>query len=199
MTKTLSFLTLCLCAFSTFGQTGIKGGVTLSNLYVEDVDDENVKVGYHVGVYHDAEITSFLSIQPEVLFISKGAQVQYDNLLGSGKYRFNLNYIEIPVMAKIKVAGFNVLAGPYASFLVGANVKDVDNNGNIQSVRSLDRDDFNQLDYGVSLGAGFDFSGGNIGARYDFGMKEIGKSNFAGEATGDAKNSAFMLFIGFEF
>lgn len=187
-------------AILAIAQTGLKGGVNLSNLYVDDIDDENVKVGYHLGIYHQAEITDIISIQPELLFTSKGAELNYQGFLGgSGNYRYNLNYIEIPVLVKLKLGGFNVHAGPYAAFLVGANIKDVDSDGDIQSVESLDRDDFNQLDYGLSLGTGFDFDGGTIGARYDFGLNEIGRSNFAGEAAGDAKNSAFMLFIGFDF
>lgn len=191
---------LILGSATAWSQTGLKGGVNLTNLYVDDVDDENVKVGYHIGIYHDAPITDFLSIQPEILFTSKGAEVQYDGFLGgSGKYRYNLNYLEIPVLVKLKMAGFNVHAGPYAAFLVGANVKDVDSNGNVQGVTSLDRDDFNQVDFGASLGVGFDFLGGNIGARYDFGLNEIDRSNFAGEAASSAKNSAFMLSIGFDF
>ena len=199
--KKVTLSILMLVGFAgAFAQTGLKGGVNLTNLYVDDIDDENVKVGYHVGIYHEAAITDFLSIQPELLFTSKGAELQYDGFLGgSGKYRYNLNYLEVPLLVKLKLAGFNVEAGPYAAFLVGANVTDVDSNGNVQGVTSLDRDDFNQLDFGLSLGTGFDFTGGRIGARYDFGLNEIDRTNFAGEAASSAKNSAFMLFLGFDF
>lgn len=200
MKKLMIFCVLALSLTAVTAQTGLKGGANLSNLYVDDVDDENVKVGFHLGIYHEASVTDFLSVQPELLFTSKGAEVNYDNFVGgSGKYRYNLNYLEVPLLVKFKAAGFNVHAGPYAAFLVGANIKDVDDNGNIQQVESLDRDDFEQLDFGASVGAGFDFEGGRIGARYDFGMNDIGKSNFAGEAAGDAKNSTFMLFVGFDF
>lgn len=200
MKKAILFTGAVFMLLGAFSQTGLKGGVNLSNLYVDDIDDENVKVGYHVGIYHDAPITDFLSIQPVLLFTSKGAELYYDGFLGgSGKYRYNLNYLEVPVLVKLKLAGFNVHGGPYAAFLVGANITDVDDDGNIQSVESLDRDDFNQLDFGFSLGTGFDFTGGTIGARYDFGLSEIENSDFAGQATGNAKNSAFMLYIGFDF
>ncbi|MEQ9230625.1 MAG: porin family protein, partial [Cyclobacteriaceae bacterium] len=181
------------------GQTGLKGGANFSNLYVDEVDDENVKIAYNIGFYHRAEITEFLSIQPELFFTSKGAELNYNNVFGSGNYRFNLNYLELPILVKLNVGTFNVHAGPYAAFLVGANIKDVDDNGNIQSVESLDRDDFQQFDYGMSLGAGFDFEGGQLGARYDFGMREIGSDNFGGESAGNAKNSTFMLYVGFDF
>ncbi len=200
MKKLTLYFSLILVTFFMSAQTGLKGGVNLTNLYVDDVDDENVKIGYHVGIYHEAEITDFLSVQPELLFTSKGAEVHYENFVGgSGKYRYNLNYLEVPLLVKLKIGGFQVHAGPYAAFLVGANIKDVDDNGNVQQVESLDRDDFEQVDLGASLGAGFNFDGGRIGVRYDFGMNDIGKSDFAGEATSDAKNSAFMLYLGFDF
>lgn len=189
-----------LVSASAFGQAGFRGGLNMSNLYVDDIDDENVKLAFHVGIYNESEITDFLSIQPELLYTSKGAQLVYDGFLsGSGKYRYNLNYLEVPVLIKLKAGGFAIHGGPYAAILVGANVTNVDDNGTVQDVESLDKDDFNQLDYGLSLGAGFDFEGGELILRYDFGLQEIGKSDFAGEATDQAKNSALMISVGFDF
>ncbi|RED91911.1 porin family protein [Marinoscillum furvescens] len=184
-------------------KAGLKGGVNFTNLYigdVDDVDDENMKVGFNAGLYYRADINEGFAIQPEFLFTQKGTEVQYDGLFGgSGRYRFNLNYLEVPVLAVGKVGNFNIHAGPYLGFLVGAKVKDVDDNGNINDVENLDRDDFNTLDTGVAAGFGLDFDTGTIGLRYSYGFQEIGKGEDAGQATEDSKNSALQLFVGFDF
>ncbi|MEQ8471575.1 MAG: porin family protein [Marinoscillum sp.] len=192
-----------ICAFVTTAtmaqKAGFKGGANFTNLYVDDVDDENMKIGFNAGAYFRGEITENFAIQPEFLFTQKGSEIQYDNILGSGKYRFNLNYLEVPVLAVIKFGPMNIHAGPYLGFLVGANVKDVDDDGSINDYEELDRDDFNTLDTGISGGIGFDFPSGILGIRYNYGFQEIGQEGIAGEATENSKNSALQLYVGFDF
>ena len=178
---------------------GIKGGVNLSNLYVDNVKDENVKVGANIGLYAKIPVAKGLSIQPEVLYSQKGAQVNYNNLFGSGKYRYNFDYIEVPVSLVINVAkNFNVLAGGYTAFLASAKVKDVDANGNINGVKELNKDNFETFDYGLVGGLGFDIENTNIGLRYSYGLKNIGKDgSLSGNVLQNAKNSVISLTIGF--
>ena len=58
---------------------GIKGGLNLSNLYTEDVDDQNVLLGFNLGVFVELPITSRISLQPEFLYTTKGAELKYNN------------------------------------------------------------------------------------------------------------------------
>ena len=180
---------------------GIKGGVNLSNLYVDNVKDENVKVGANIGFYAKIPVVKGLSIQPEVLYSQKGAQVNYNNILGSGKYRYNFDYIEVPITAVINVAkNFNILAGGYTGFLASAKVKDVDANGNIRGVTELNKDNFESFDYGLVGGLGFDIENTNIGLRYSYGLKNIGKDgSLSGNLLQNSKNSVISLTIGFAF
>lgn len=181
---------------------GIKGGVNLTNMYVKDVSDENMKVGFNAGFFAKLPVTRGFSIQPELLYTSKGAKETYNNFIeGKGEYRFNLNYIELPVLAVINVArNFNVHVGPYVSYLAAANIKDLKDNGTIQNVTDLKADNFNRIDYGVAGGLGIDISNFTIGARYNYGFREIGKSgSLSGELTKDSKNSAISLYIGLGF
>jgi len=194
-------LIILLGSSSLYAQkAGLKGGVNFSNLYVDNVDDENMKVGFNAGAYYRADLSPFFAIQPEFLFTQKGSEIVYNGFLGgSGKYRFNLNYVEAPILGVIKLGNFNIQAGPYFGLLVGANVKDVNSDGTINSVETLSRDDFNTLDTGISGGVAFDFAAGTLGARYDYGFKEIGHSQAATNATKDSKNSALQLYVGFDF
>ena len=196
---------MAIAATSAFAQVtgkpsfGINGGLNLSNLYVNEVGDENIKPGAHAGFYAKLPIAGGVSIQPEVVYSMKGSQINYNNvLLGSGKYRFNLNYIDVPVLAVFNVTrNFNIHAGPYASFLVSAKVKDVDSEGNVNGVTELNKDNFHSIDYGAVAGIGFDIENVSLGARYNYGMREVGKEGRANDVTNGAKNSVVSFYIGF--
>lgn len=213
--KKLSVFAICsILATSVFAQEqkittersltpkiGIKGGINLSNLYVDNVKDENVKVGANIGLYAKIPVTKCVSIQPEVLYSQKGAQVNYNNLFGSGKYRYNFDYIEIPVSLVFSIAKkISILAGGYTAFLASAKVKDVDANGNINGVKELNKDNFETFDYGLVGGVGFDVENTNIGLRYSYGLKNIGKDGtLSGNLLQNSKNSVISLTIGFAF
>lgn len=179
---------------------GIKGGVNLTNLYIDNTTDENMKVGANVGVYAKIPVVRGFSVQPEVAYSMKGAQENYNNVFGSGKYRFNLDYLEVPVAAVINITpNFNIQAGPYVAFLLSAKVKDVDQNGNINGVTELNKDNFRSTDAGLFGGVGFDVGNVTLGARYTRGFNEIGKPGVSGNVTQNSKNSGFTFFVGFAF
>lgn len=181
---------------------GIKGGVNLTNMFVDDVSDENMKVGFNAGFFAKLPVTRGFSIQPELLYTSKGAKETYNNIIqGEGEYRFNLNYIELPVLAVINVAkNFNIHAGPYVSYLAAANIKNLHEDHSQDEIAELDADNFNRFDYGLVGGLGIDISNFTIGARYNYGLREIGKSgSLSGQVTKDSRNSAISLYIGVGF
>ncbi|MFT3825396.1 MAG: porin family protein [Chitinophagaceae bacterium] len=181
---------------------GIKAGVNLSNLYVDDVKDENMKVGYNFGLYAKLPVAKGFSIQPELLYTSKGSKLAYDNAFGTGEYRFNLNYIEVPVLAVLNLTpNFNLQLGGYASYLTSANIKNLDKDKDeISDVASLKTENFNRFDYGLVGGLGVDIQNFTIGARYNYGLREVGKSgSIAGQATNNSKNSVISVFLGLGF
>jgi hypothetical protein len=180
---------------------GIKGGINLSNLYVDDVKDENVKVGLNAGFFAKLPLTRGFSIQPELLYSNKGAKETYDNILGKGEYRFNLDYIELPVLAVINVGkNFNLHGGGYISYLAAVNIKDLDSDGTITNVKDLSAENFHRIDYGLVGGLGVDIQKFTIGARYNYGLREVGKSgSLSGDLTKNSKNSAINVYLGFAF
>jgi hypothetical protein len=180
---------------------GIRGGINFSNLYVSDVSSENLKVGFNAGVYAKIPVVQGFSIEPEILYTVKGAQENYNNnVQGSGAYQFNLNYIEVPILGVINIArNFNIHVGPYFSILTSANVQDVDKNGNITGATELNKDDFKSFDWGLVGGAGFDIDNVTLGARYNYGLEQIGNSGLAGSLTQNSKNSVISVYVGFTF
>lgn len=206
--KNTAIATIVLVLFGSLHaysqEAGIKGGVNLSNLYVTDVDDENMKIGFNAGIYYNARISEAFSFQPEFLYSLKGAEVVYGSgllNLNSGKHRFNLGYVEVPLGFNVTAGDhFFLQAGPYVALLLHAKVKRVDN-GDEMVVREFDRDDFNTLDYGVFGGLGFNFEeGGQFGIRYNYGLREIGSSgSFTSEVTQDSRNSVLQAYVSFPF
>src|SRR5690606_702347 len=148
---------------------GIKAGLNLSQLYVDqpNAEDEKMKLGLNFGVFGTIPISNFLAVQPEVLYSNVGSKIRYgrsnfENALTiePGEVRFNLNYIQVSVVLAANVAPLILHAGPYLSYLLSANVKDLKSaNLNPTDVVDFDTDDFNRLDYGVLFGVGFDVQG----------------------------------------
>lgn len=181
---------------------GVRGGVNLSNMFVDDVSDENMKVGINLGVFAKLPLTKGFSIQPELNYSSKGAKEEYNNFIqGEGEYRFNLNYVELPVLAVINLGkNFNVHAGPYIAYLASVNIKDLNDDGTIDDIADLEAENFNRFDYGLAGGLGVDIGNFGIGARYNYGLREIGKSgSLSGELTKNSRNSAISLYIALGF
>lgn len=182
---------------------GVKGGVNLTNLYVDEVDDENMKAGLNLGLFAKIPVTRGFSIQPEILYSNKGAKVAYNNTLIGGEYRFNLNYLEVPVLGVVNVAkNFNVHFGGYAAYLTNVNIKAEDNGSSNEELVSFDEDDFNRFDYGLVGGIGFDVKGVTLGARYNYGLNQVGEKSDAfisNTVLRNAKNSGITLYAGFGF
>ena len=181
---------------------GIKGAASLTSLYTDNVSKEHAKFGFNAGVYAKLPITTGFSIQPELLYSVKGAKDTYSNFVqGDGEYRFNLNYLELPVLAVVNITrNFSIHAGPYVGYLVSANVKNVDNNGEIQGATDLKADDFKRWDVGLAGGVALDVSAFTLGARYNYGLTEIGKSgSLSGDLTKNSKNAGVSVYVGFAF
>ena len=181
---------------------GIKGGFDLTSLYISDVSSEHMKPGFDAGVFAKLPVTRGFSIQPELIYSLKGAKDTYDNFVqGSGEYRFNLGYMELPLLAVVNITpNFSLHAGGYAAYLVNANVKNVDNNGEVQGATELNTNDFNRWDFGLAGGAAFDIENFTIGARYSYGLSNIGKNdNLSGDLTKNSKNAGVSVYIGFGF
>ncbi len=182
---------------------GVKGGVNFTNLYVDEVTDENMKAGINLGLFAKIPVTRGFSVQPEVLYSNKGAKVAYNNSLIGGEYRFNLNYLEVPVLAVFNLGkNFNIHAGGYAAYLTSANIKAEDNGHSNEAIVEYDENDFNRFDYGLVGGLGFDVKGFTLGARYNYGLNQVGeKSNsfMSNTVLRNAKNSGFNVYVGYGF
>ena len=181
---------------------GIKGGVNLSTLSIDDADDSNMKLGFHVGVFNKIALTESFAIQPELLYSRQGVKADFDDV----ETKFNLNYINLPVKLVFNLSeDFEIQFGPYVGYLVNAKFKADGELGpfNIDSEDDIDRDNFNTIDYGLTAGIGFDLDPLIIGINYNVGLNGVVNDDKADDfpynRVGDAKNSVIQVSVGLKF
>lgn len=212
--KTLKLITLVCSIFfysTAFSQNeaGVKGGLNLSNIFNENINDQNMRVGYHAGLFFKLVMTDFLAIQPEFLYTTKGSTAEYNNFLtGKGEFTQEFNYLEVPILGVINLSdNLNIHAGPYFAYLLSAKVENKSADASFNFVEDLDEDDFERIDFGIAAGIGFEFDIFRFGIRYDYGMKKIGKnqqfslngSEMSSNNFKNSRNSSTSLYIGLNF
>lgn len=177
---------------------GIKGGVNISNMYTKDVQDKNIIIGFNGGLFFKMPMTSNFAFQPELIYTKKGSELDYTSFV-SGKASFSLNYIELPLLAVINLTeNINIHGGVYVSVLSNVMIKNKSNINLFNFESELTKSDFETYDYGLVIGAGFDFDKIGIGLRYDYGMKPVGKDrSFLGQSYRfpDGRNSTLQVYL----
>ncbi len=177
-------------------KAGIKGGLNVSNLYLDDVTDQNARLGINLGVYGQIFSSDVFAIQPELLFSTKGSHAQYNSGSIDQEVKYNLNYLDLPILGVFKIGeSVEIHAGGYASYLLNANISYSGDLAN--GVDEIDKDNLKSFDYGLAGGVGVNFGNVLVGARYNLGLVEIADSDGARAVIGDAKNSCAQLFIAF--
>lgn len=203
MTKISKILTVCLAVGLASSistdlmaqmRAGIKGGLNVSNLYVDEVDDENARFGFNLGFYGQVLSSDAFALQPELLFSTKWSKVEYGGSFFDQSFKYNLSYLDLPVLAVFKLGeSAEIHVGPYISYLLGA---DISHEGDLGSgVDDMDRDDLKSFDYGLSGGFGLNFGNFQVGARYNYGLTKLADSDAAELLLGDSKNSVAQLYL----
>lgn len=191
-----------LSADFTFAQStaraGVKGGLNVSNLYIDDVTDENARYGFNLGVYGQVLSTDKAALQLELLYSTKGSRAFYSNGTIDQEVKYNLNYLDLPVLGVIKLGeSAEIHLGGYASYLLNANISYSGDLAN--GVDEIDKDNLKSYDYGLVGGVGFNFGVVQVGARYNYGLVKIADSDGAKAMLGDSKNSFAQLYVSFNF
>lgn len=175
---------LALFAAGNAQTFGLKAGMNVSSL--SNFDESKSKIGLNAGIFMNAPLAESFSIQPELLYNSKGAKADIDNF----DVTFNLDYLSVPVMFQYNATPqFYLEAGPEFSFLMSGKIKA---DGESEDIK----DDLNSFDFGVGLGAGYYFTP-NFGltARYVAGFSDVVKDN-----PDDAvKNNVFQVGLAYKF
>jgi hypothetical protein len=197
---TLLIAVACMISTASFAQAkfGAKAGTNFSNVTDKGAGITSTyvsKTGLNFGLFADFEISDKFSVQPELNFSQMGAK-QTDTELGiTETTKLNLNYIAIPVLAKVHISDLALMAGPQLSFLTSAKAKTT-----ITGLGSETTDetvDFKGSEFSLILGAEYGFGDKFVlGARYQAGLSDLGKVTVPGFTS---KSSAFNLSVGYKF
>ena len=182
---------------------GLKGGLNFASL--SGVSSASTaysnSTGYHAGAYFLFKFTK-VGIQPEIIFSKQGHTFK----TGGTDYSSNIDYINIPIMLKLYLAGgLNLQAGPQFGFLASAKGDVINASGGITKAQDL-KTFVKSTDVSVGVGLGWDLPFGlNLAARYNIGLSDINKytggtippAGISSMGTTESKNQVFQLSVGY--
>ena len=158
--------------------------------------------GFYGGGFVAIPLSENFSIEPGLSYTQKGYQlkgklaIKGTELIG-GKSQLNLSYVDVPLLAKANINGFQIFAGPQLSYLTAASLHTTAGafGFNFFSDNRDVKDQFNNWDMTLTGGVGYQFRNGfNISAAYDYGISKINSGQNM-----EAYNQAVKVGMGFRF
>ncbi len=122
----------CLFSLNAFAQDlfpkfGLKTGLSYGKASVSASGisvDLDYRTGFKIGGFAEFPVNEYLSIQPEILYVQKGAEL---NVPSYGNEKDRVHMLEVPVLAKVNipieaspVKPF-FYAGPFAGIKLGSH------------------------------------------------------------------------------
>lgn len=203
---------LSLISIQVFSQQsfGIKGGYTeawedYGDVFLPPNADTHIS-GFHISALGYTSVNNWFSIGIEPGYVKRGAACVPGFTTPVFDTQFNLNYIELPVMAKGSIPLFkNKMEifgklGYGVSYLAAAYEVQEDLFGDLPDVKmkmSLDETGIlHRWDHGIysAAGFGYNFSASQLFTSFDFyyGMMDAEKNN-------TSKNRSFNISVGYTY
>jgi len=194
-------LTTFVFAGSGFAGFGPKFGLNIANVRGDSIPDEyESKMAFNFGVFTTYNINDFIGVQPELMFTMKGSKAEGEIMGESYTSKLNLNYIEIPILAKLTIPLGSVrpyvVAGPEFAFNMTATVS----SEYAGQDTTVDIEDASVVDFGMMFGGGVAFELGpgflSLEAKYDMGFLPIADEE---EDAYNAYNNCLSINLGYAF
>jgi len=185
-----------LCASPAFAQGftfGVKGGLNVATQDISGVGSGvslSPRIGLVAGGFVTLRLTSWLDVQPEGLYAMKGTRLK----VAGTKSDLNLDYFEVPVLARVRFAKmFYAEAGPSMALRVQAKARSRFSGGTEEVDVS---DQVERFDFGVGMGGGLLLGPLVLDGRYTLGLTDVDKDK--GDAS-KTKNRAISVTAGIRF
>jgi hypothetical protein len=190
---------------------GLRIGISTSTLHLLSSYDREVMDPYeksiwglNFGLFFVEQLAPSLALQPEIIFVQKGSRWNVDEGWLSFDVKYQLYYIELPILAKITIPGNSAvkpffLLGPAPAYLIQARYDaSLSSEWEDQSETGT-AEQFKRNDLGIIFGGGFTFAAGknsiSIEAQYDLGLINIyNETDLSG-----LKNRSLSFWLGYCF
>jgi len=174
---------------------GPKAGINIATWTTEG---SNTITGFQGGVVAQFQLSDEWSVQPELLYDSKGTDLS--DFIPNNPMRYTMNYVTMPVLLGYKARGITFRAGAYVSSLIGSTIE-------INAKDVPVRDEyFENWDWGLTAGATLDITAGlGFEVLYYFGFPDLVDITF-GDQNGqflahlnEGKNRVLQLGMYYKF
>ncbi|MUP43828.1 porin family protein [Christiangramia aestuarii] len=138
----------------------------------------------------------------QLLELRQGATSDYSESGLEVKEKLQLDYLNLPVLAKYKFApGWNLHLGPQIGFLLNAESEyEVSFVGETESDSEDLKDYVSSIDFGLSGGFGYELDMGVFfDARYYLGLSNINDSDEDFDSDYSIENNVIQLSVGYKF
>ena len=206
MTSVIKSFVLAICLFllaiPSYAQIsfGIKGGVNVAEFSFQDqgtsIPQSSIN-GFTLGAVLEVALGKNIFLQPEAIFVQRGSELN----TSLTNLTTNVNYLDIPVLLKIKILNtnllnINLLGGP--SFGLALNGEEIDQGGQTIDINFGGDNGLKRFDLGINAGGGVGINLGSVGVfgdiRYLFGVSDISE-----DANREIRNKGLNLSVGLMF
>lgn len=221
MKKHFLLIFLIAASFTSFSQQtisyGIRAGVTSSGMRGDAINNfKNLldfsngmvstqsRTGYFAGGYVSIPVSPALSIEPALYYSQKGYEmvgklnIKGAEFLGANARAALISrYIDLPVLLKANLNGFEVFGGPQVSYLSGADLKTTAGllGFNLLNYKTDATNQLNKWDAALTAGVGYKFGNGvNVMASYDHGISRTDANKNL-----SSYNRSFKVGLGMSF
>ena len=196
---------------------GVRAGLSSAGMRGEAVDNlkslldfadgritTGNRTGFFAGGFASIPLDNMISIEPGLYYSQKGYELKgaiavkgAEFLNANASAKLQTNYIDMPVLLKANINGFQIFAGPQFSYLMNADLK---TGAGVLGINLLNHTmdataQFNRWDMGVTGGIGYTFKNGmNVMAAYDHGLSKVDANKNI-----SSYNHAFKVGIGIQF
>lgn len=160
---------------------GVKGGLNVSKVEIDDGRDYDAKAGVHIGGLAHIHLTKMFALQPEIVYSTQGGK--------DGDNTLKLNYLNIPVLGQFMFGnGFRLQTGPQLGILAVGKSK-------VDDLELDIKDDLESVDLSWVFGASYIFPAGvGLDARFNVGI-----NNISDNRSFDAYNRVFQVGVFYQF
>jgi outer membrane protein with beta-barrel domain len=187
---------------------GVKGGFVLNSIQnagqvIDQISgyesvDVSAKTGLIGGGFVQFAFNEHISLQPEMMFVMKGVNLDIRDNLGTASA--NVNYLEFPIFMRFNssindmLRGY-VMAGPAFGVKVGTGGTLNGSQGAVQGSRDFDIDPaIESKDVGLAFAGGLEWRKFMLEARYVLGLTDIATDIYIHDD--HLTNRSFSILVG---